>query len=227
MTVKVLVVDDERKIREVVRLYLERDGFDVYEAEDGDEALEVFHDLKPDLVILDLMLPKIPGQDVASAIREHFDTPIIMLTAKISEEDRISGLQGGADDYVTKPFSPKELVARANAVLRRNWRKESQSQELTSGDQIVRVNQSTREVTVGTHGVPLTPTEYSLLLLFLRNPGVVFSRSKLAQEAFGWEYAGYEETIYVHIKNLRKKLDYNTPKRYIQTVYGVGYRWVE
>ena len=225
MAEKVLVVDDERKIRDIVRLYLERDGFHVYEAEDGPEALEVFRDLQPDLVILDLMLPGLSGQEVAAAMRQNSDTPIIMLTAKTSEEDRIAGLRGGADDYVTKPFSPKELVARANAVLRRNWRKELET--FTSGDQLIRVNESRREVTVGGQVITLTPTEYRLLLLFLRNPGVVFSRSKLADQAFGWDYAGYEETIYVHIKNLRKKLDAHTSKRYIQTVYGVGYRWVE
>jgi DNA-binding response OmpR family regulator len=225
MAEKVLVVDDEGKIREIVRLYLERDGFMVYEAQDGAEALEVFGEVQPDLVILDLMLPQIPGEELAEIIRRGSDIPIIMLTAKTSEEDRIRGLKGGADDYVTKPFSPKELVARVNAVLRRSWRRDYQ--EVTSGDLVICVNQSKHEVTINNQQVDLTPTEYRLLLVFLRNPGIVFSRTKLAEYVFGWNYSGYEESIYVHIKNLRKKLGDHTKKRYIQTVYGVGYRWLE
>lgn len=225
MAEKVLVVDDEQKIRDIVRLYLERDGFIVFEAQDGEEALEVFHEEQPDLVILDLMLPKISGEELARLFRQTSDVPIIMLTAKTSEEDRISGFKGGADDYVTKPFSPKELVARANAVLRRHWRREQE--EFASGDQAIHVNQTRHEVTLNGDMLTLTPTEYRLLLVFLRHPGVVFSRAKLAENVFGWDYGGYEDTIYVHIKNLRKKLDAHTKKRYIQTVYGVGYRWVE
>lgn len=225
MSEKVLVVDDERKIRDIVRLYLERDGFGVYEAKDGEEALKVFQELRPDLLILDLMLPKLSGEDVTAFIRQTSDVPIIMLTAKTSEESRIAGLRGGADDYVTKPFSPKELVARVNAVLRRNWRKVPE--ELKSTDGFIQVNQVKHETTVHGQSIALTPTEHRLLILFLKNPAVVFSRAQLAEEAFGWDYAGYEETIYVHIKNLRKKLDAHSPKRYIHTVYGMGYRWLE
>lgn len=222
---KVLVVDDEQKIRDIVRLYLERDGFKVCEAKDGEEALDVFREIQPDMVILDLMLPKISGEELARLLRQTTDVPIIMLTAKTSEEERISGLKGGADDYVTKPFSPNELVARVNAVLRRNWRREQE--ELTSGDQAISVNRSQHEATLNGQVLALTPTEYSLLLVFLKNPGVVFSRTQLAEHIFGWDHIGYEETMYVHIKNLRKKLDAHTEKRYIQTVYGVGYRWLE
>lgn len=225
MAEKVLVVDDELKIREIVRLYLEQDGFLVYEAQDGEEALEVFQEVQPDLVILDLMLPQIPGEELARTIRQYSDIPIIMLTAKTSEEDRIRGLEDGADDYVTKPFSPKELVARVNAVLRRNLRREQE--EVTSGDQVIRINRIKHEVTINDEQVALTPTEYRLLLVFLRNPGIVFSRTKLAEHVFGWDYAGYEESIYVHIKNLRKKMGSHTKNAYIQTAYGVGYRWVE
>lgn len=225
MAEKVLVVDDEQKIREIVRLYLERDGFLVYEAQDGEEALEVFQAVQPDLVILDLMLPQIPGEEVIGTIRQFSDIPIIMLTAKTGEADRIRGLEDGADDYVTKPFSPKELVARVNAVLRRNWRKDHE--EVTSGDGVIRINGTKHEVTIEGEQIDLTPTEYRLLLVFLRNPGVVFSRTRLAEHVFGWDYAGYEESIYVHIKNLRKKLSEHAKKRYIQTVYGVGYRWLE
>ena len=225
MAETVLVVDDERKIRDIVRLYLERDGFRVYAAEDGEEALEIFHQVKPDLVILDLMLPKLSGEELGRLFRQTSDVPLIMLTAKTSEEDRIRGLRGGADDYVTKPFSPKELVARVNAVLRRNWRKEGDV--FTSGDRAIHVNQTRHEVTLQGQKLSLTPTEYRLLLVLLRNPGVVFSRARLAEHVFGWDYAGYEETMYAHIKNLRKKLDAHTDKRYNETVYGVGYRWLE
>lgn len=225
MQQKVLIVEDETKIREIVKIYLERDGFLVYEASTGLEGLEVFQEVEPDLVILDLMLPELSGEEVCSAIRSKWETPIIMLTAKTSEGDRIRGLQSGADDYVTKPFSPKELVARVNAVLRRNWGREVQ--ELTSQDGLIRVNQAKHEITVHGAEVALTPTEYRLLVLFLRNPGMVFSRSELAEHAFGWDYQGYEETIYAHIKNLRKKLETHTTKEYIATVYGIGYKWVE
>lgn len=222
---KVLIVEDEAKIREIVKIYLERDGFVVYEAGTGREGLEVFQDVEPDLVILDLMLPELSGEEVCQTIRSKWETPIIMLTAKTSEGDRIRGLQSGADDYVTKPFSPKELVARVNAVLRRNWGRDQL--ELTSGDGVIRVNQTKHEITIGGQEVALTPTEYRLLVLFLRNPGIVFSRGELAEHAFGWDYQGYEETIYVHIKNLRKKLEAQTTKEYITTVYGMGYKWVE
>lgn len=225
MQQKVLIVEDETKIREIVKIYLERDGFSVYEASAGLEGLEVFQEVEPDLVILDLMLPELSGEEVCSAIRSKWETPIIMLTAKTSEGDRIRGLQSGADDYVTKPFSPKELVARVNAVLRRNWGREIQ--ELTSQDGLIRVNEAKHEITVHGAEVALTPTEYRLLVLFLRNPGMVFSRSELAEHAFGWDYQGYEETIYAHIKNLRKKLEAHTTKEYITTVYGMGYKWVE
>lgn len=225
MQQKVLIVEDETKIREIVKIYLERDGFSVYEASTGLEGLEVFQEVEPDLVILDLMLPELSGEEVCSAIRSKWETPIIMLTAKTSEGDRIRGLQSGADDYVTKPFSPKELVARVNAVLRRNWGREIQ--ELTSQDGLIRVNEAKHEITVHGAEVALTPTEYRLLVLFLRNPGMVFSRSELAEHAFGWDYQGYEETIYAHIKNLRKKLETHTTKEYITTVYGMGYKWVE
>lgn len=225
MQQKVLVVEDEAKIRNIVKLYLEKDGFDVFEAATGTEALAVFEAIEPDLVILDLMLPELSGTEVCAYIRSRWDTPIIMLTAKTSEEERIAGLQSGADDYVTKPFSPKELVARVNAVLRRKWGKESA--ELASADGVVRMNRTKHETRVAEQEISLTPTEYRLLELFLSNPGVVFSRSELAERAFGWDFQGYEETIYVHIKNLRKKIEAHTTTQYIATVYGMGYKWVQ
>lgn len=222
---KILVVEDEKKIREIIKIYLQQDGFAVLEAADGKEALELFEKEKPALVILDLMLPKISGEEVSAEIRSVSEVPIIMLTAKTSEEDRVKGLQSGVDDYVTKPFSPKELVARVNAVLRRHWRRSEG--EISSKDKVIRINRAKHEVTVEDIPIALTPTEYRLLDLFLANPGVVFSRSELAERAFGWDYEGYEETIYVHIKNLRKKLEPHTSQDYIDTVYGVGYRWLE
>ncbi|HHY09004.1 MAG TPA: response regulator transcription factor [Firmicutes bacterium] len=222
---KILVVEDEGKIREIVKLYLQQDGFAVLEAKDGAEALELFRREAPDLVILDLMLPKIPGEEVSAQIRAVSEVPIIMLTAKTSEEDRVRGLESGVDDYVTKPFSPKELVARVNAVLRRHRRRSEG--DLKSGDKVVCIDRAKHEVTVNGNLISLTPTEYRLLVLFLNNPGVVFSRAELAERAFGWDYEGYEETIYVHIKNLRKKLEPHAPQDYIDTVYGVGYRWLE
>lgn len=225
VTPKVLVVEDEAKIREIVKIYLERAGFVVFEAADGEKALALFGKEQPDLVILDLMLPIVTGEQVAAVIRATSETPIIMLTAKTSEEDRVRGLESGVDDYVTKPFSPKELVARVNAVLRRNRRRENSN--LISGDGVIQVNQTKHETMVQGQLVSLTPTEYRLLVLFLSNPGVVFSRNELAEYAFGWDYEGYEETIYAHIKNLRKKLEPLTDKQYINTVYGMGYRWLE
>lgn len=222
---KILVVDDEQKIRKIVKLYLERAGFSVHEAEDGPQALDLFRRLLPDLVILDLMLPGLSGEQVCSAIRQGHDTPIIMLTAKVGEEDRVAGLECGADDYVLKPFSPKELVARVNAVLRRSGR--LQRRPLASGDGEVKIDPVRHETLVKGQAVELTPTEYRLLALFLANPGTVFSRGQLAEQVLGTDYDSYEETIYAHIKNLRKKISAHTAQRYIDTVYGIGYRWLE
>ncbi|NLJ81195.1 MAG: response regulator transcription factor [Firmicutes bacterium] len=224
MVWKVLIVEDEKKIREIVKLYLQQDGFSVLEAADGQEALQVFQEQRPDLVILDLMLPKLSGEEVSAFIRKQGETPIIMLTAKTSEEDRVKGLESGVDDYVTKPFSPKELAARVKAVLRRSGK--PREAELKSGDGLIKVNQARHKTKVGGQSVALTPTEYRILVLFLSNPGVVFSRAELAEKAFGWDYEGYEETIYVHIKNLRKKIEPHSNREYIDTVYGVGYRWL-
>ncbi|HBN94977.1 MAG TPA: DNA-binding response regulator [Firmicutes bacterium] len=223
---KILVVDDEEALVRLITYNLNKAGFETVAAFDGDQAWHLINTEQPDLIILDLMLPGKDGLEICREIRRaNLQTPIIMLTARDDEIDRVLGLEMGADDYVTKPFSPKELVARVNAVLRRSWRRDYQ--EVTSGDLVICVNQSKHEVTINNQQVDLTPTEYRLLLVFLRNPGIVFSRTKLAEYVFGWNYSGYEESIYVHIKNLRKKLGDHTKKRYIQTVYGVGYRWLE
>lgn len=224
MATKILVVEDELKILEIVKLYLEREGYNVFTARTGLQALKVFSEITPDLVILDLMLPELAGEEVLAEIRENYRTPVIILTAKTSEDERIAGLRHGADDYVIKPFSPKELVARVAAVLRRSGL--GSENELRSKDHSIFVNLAKHLVLVQGHEVALTPTEYRLLVTFLSNPDMAFSRSELAEKAFGWDYEGYEDTIYVHIKNLRKKIETYTQEKYISTVYGIGYKWV-
>ncbi|MFQ6016433.1 MAG: response regulator [Anaerolineae bacterium] len=224
MTGKVLVVDDERNIVKVVKAYLEQAGFQVVTAYDGQEALTVFRHEKPSLVVLDLMLPVIDGLDVCRTMRREANVPIIMLTARIEETDRLIGLELGADDYVTKPFSPRELVARVRAVLRRTQGEPETPQVLTAGDIVVDLTRHT--VTVQGKEVNLTPTEFDLLTVLVQNPGRVYSRLQLLDRVQGYAYEGYERTIDAHIKNLRQKIEPD-PKnpRYIMTVYGVGYKF--
>lgn len=224
MTGKVLVVDDERNIVKVVKAYLEQAGFQVVTAYDGQEALTVFRHEKPSLVVLDLMLPVIDGLDVCRTMRREANVPIIMLTARIEETDRLIGLELGADDYVSKPFSPRELVARVRAVLRRTQGEPETPQVLTAGDIVVDLTRHT--VTVQGKEVNLTPTEFDLLTVLVQNPGRVYSRLQLLDRVQGYAYEGYERTIDAHIKNLRQKIEPD-PKnpRYIMTVYGVGYKF--
>jgi DNA-binding response OmpR family regulator len=224
MPKKILVVDDEREIVKVVRAYLEEAGFAVVVASDGQEALTVFRHEKPALVILDWMLPKLSGIDVSRSLRKESDVPIIMLTAKVEESDKLVGLELGADDYVTKPFSPRELVARVRAVLRRTESGETPPQMLESGD--IRMDLASRTVEARGSRIDLTPTEFDLLALFLQNPGRVFTRMQLLDKVQGYAYEGYERTIDAHIKNLRQKIE-ETPSKptHIVTVYGVGYRF--
>ncbi|GAB4400462.1 MAG: response regulator transcription factor [Anaerolineales bacterium] len=224
MTKKILVVDDEREIVKVVRAYLQDAGFSVVTAADGQEALTVFRHEKPALVILDWMLPKMSGMDVCRALRKESDVPIIMLTARVEETDKLIGLELGADDYVTKPFSPRELVARVRAVLRRAEGGEAPPEIVEAGD--VRLDMASRTVEVRGKRVDLTPTEFDLLAVLAQNPGRVFTRMQLLDKVQGYAYEGYERTIDVHIKNLRQKIE-ETPSepRHIVTVYGVGYRF--
>jgi DNA-binding response OmpR family regulator len=226
MSSKILVVDDEPKIVRVLRGYLESAGFQVIAAYDGTEALAAVRHKAPDLVILDLMLPEVDGLDVARAIRRKSDVPLIMLTARVEEADRLIGLELGADDYVTKPFSPREVVARVRAVLRRVGGSESASRVLAVG--AVNLDLDKRLVKVSDQQVELTPTEFDLLATLMDSPGRVFSRMQLLDKIQGYAYEGYERTIDAHVKNLRQKIEQD-PKnpRFILTVYGLGYRFVE
>jgi DNA-binding response OmpR family regulator len=220
----VLVVDDEHKIAHLVRDYLENAGFRVVMAYDGKMATAQFRYEQPDLVVLDLNLPGMDGIDVARAIRQERNTPIIMLTARVEETDRIVGLELGADDYVTKPFSPRELVARVRAVLRRAGENEPPSPLLRVHDLVIDVEK--RTVARGETVIDLTTTEFDLLTVLARQAGRVFSRMELLDRVQGTAFEGYERTIDVHIKNLRKKLEPD-PRHptYILTVYGAGYRF--
>jgi DNA-binding response OmpR family regulator len=220
----VLVVDDEHKIAHLVRDYLENAGFRVVMAYDGKMATAQFRYEQPDLVVLDLNLPGMDGIDVARAIRQERNTPIIMLTARVEETDRIVGLELGADDYVTKPFSPRELVARVRAVLRRAGETEPPSPLLRVHDLVIDVEK--RTVARGETVIDLTTTEFDLLTVLARQAGRVFSRMELLDRVQGTTFEGYERTIDVHIKNLRKKLEPD-PRHpaYILTVYGAGYRF--
>lgn len=224
MSKKVLVVDDEHKIRELVKLYLDKEGFSVTCAVDGAAALEAWEKDTPDLIVLDLLLPKVSGLDVCRQIRQSSSVPIIMLTAKTEEVDKLIGLELGADDYVTKPFSPRELVARIRAVLRRaEVPQKKEMEELSVGE--LTLSFARHEASVDGEVVNLTPTEFQLLTIFMSNPGRVFSRLQLVDHVQGYAFEGYERTMDAHIKNLRRKIEADPSKpRYIQTVYGVGYK---
>jgi DNA-binding response OmpR family regulator len=226
MSQKILVVDDEREIVKLVRAYLEQAGFRVVTAADGQEALIVFRHEKPDLVVLDLSLPRIDGLDVCRTIRRESDTPVIMLTARVEEQDRLVGLELGADDYIVKPFSPREVVARVRVVLRRTQPAPSAPETITAAD--VTLDLTRHAVTVDGQSVELTPTEFALLRAMAAEPGRAFSRMELLDAAQGETYEGYERTIDTHVKNLRAKIEPD-PKspRYIITVYGVGYKFAE
>jgi DNA-binding response OmpR family regulator len=223
----ILVVDDEPKIVKTVRAYLENAGFRVVAAGDGQMALTVFRHEKPALVILDLGLPAIDGLDVARTLRRDTNVPIIMLTARVDEADKLIGLELGADDYVTKPFSPRELVARVRAVLRRTGAEREQAPvPIAVGD--VNIDLERRQVTVSGRAVDLTPTEFDLLVVVARHPGRVFTRLELLDRVQGYAFDGYERTVDAHIKNLRQKIEPDPKQpRYLLTVYGVGYRFSE
>jgi DNA-binding response OmpR family regulator len=225
---KILVVDDEPNIREVVELYLRRDGHSVVSAADGAEALELYRQSNPDLVVLDLMLPKVSGLEVCRRIQADGRIPVIMLTARGEEEDRIVGLGIGADDYVVKPFSPRELAARVEAVLRRVNEAQIGSgseKSLFFGD--LRIDPSAREVTIRDVPVTLTAREFDLLHHMASQPRRVFTRDHLMQTVWGYAFAGDTSTVTVHIRRLREKIEPDPARpRYLQTVWGVGYRFV-
>ncbi|KPL24114.1 MAG: hypothetical protein AMJ93_03100 [Anaerolineae bacterium SM23_84] len=223
----ILVVDDEPKIVRTVRAYLEGAGFRVVTAEDGQAALTVFRHERPALVILDLGLPSIDGLDVTRTLRRESDVPIIMLTARVDEADKLIGLELGSDDYVTKPFSPRELVARVRAVLRRaGLSKEQAPAPVVAGD--VHIDLERRKVTVSGESVDLTPTEFDLLAVLARHPGRVFTRLELLDLVQGYAFEGYQRTVDAHVKNLRQKIEADPKQpRYVVTVYGVGYKFGE
>ncbi len=227
MSRTILVVDDDKKTVDLIRLYLEREKYRVLVAYDGQQALTLARQKYPSLIILDWMLPRVDGLDVCRILRVDSNVPIIMLTAKAAEEDTLLGLDLGADDYLTKPFSPRELVARVRVVLRRATSQQSEDQlpdELSTGPFMV----DFRSHEVRLHGqlVNLTPTEFKLLETLVREPGRVFSRLELVKRVFGLDYEGFERTVDVHIMNLRKKIEaHPNEPAYLQTVYGVGYKF--
>ena len=222
----ILIVDDDREIIRLVRSYLENANFTIWDASDGETALQILRRERPDLLILDLMLPQIDGLDIARYIRADANlhkTPIIMLTARITDTDKILGLELGADDYITKPFNPQEVVARVRAVLRRANPDWGLSSVLKYGEIVL--DEERRTVTIYAELVSLTPTEFNILRTLMQRPEVVFSRSELVEQALGYDYESLERTLDNHIRNLRKKIepDPNNPI-YIKTVYGIGYR---
>jgi len=225
MTHRILVVDDEVQIVRVLRGYLEKAGFAVLTANDGREGLRLARQERPDLVILDLMLPGMDGLDVCRALRKDAELPIIMLTARVEETDRLIGLELGADDYVTKPFSPREVVARVRAVLRRTRPDAPRAQDEVLHLGELHLDTARRMLAAGQRQVELTPSEFEILRVMLSSPGRVFSRAQLLEAAQGVTYEGYERTIDTHIKNLRHKIEEHPRRpRYLLTVHGVGYK---
>jgi DNA-binding response OmpR family regulator len=224
---KVLIIEDEPKIQQIVKAYLEKEDFEVFLAGDGVKGLEMAREIRPDLVILDLMLPKLPGEELLSRLRQISDVPVLILSAKSSEEERIFGLQIGADDYLVKPFSPRELVARVQARLRRSGGMTAPTAQTASfnNGQFV-MDTGKHEVRVREHSVTLTPTEFKLLALLIQTPGQVLSRAQLVEQVQGYSFDGYDRTIDSHVKNLRQKIEANPAKPvFILTVFGVGYRF--
>lgn len=223
----ILLIEDDQKIARVVRLYLEGAGFRVVHASKGKDGLEAFFRESPELVILDLMLPDISGEEICMTIKEKDDVPVIMLTAKSSEEERITGFNLGADDYVVKPFSPRELVMRVKALLRRYKKSEASGGVMSFNNGLLVIDERSYEVRKEGISLNLTPTEFKLLHVLASSPERVFTREELVQRALGYEFEGYERTIDAHIKNIRQKLGDNSRRpQFILTIYGVGYKFM-
>ena len=222
----VLVVDDDPNVLQLARLYLERDGHQVVTAADGTLALAMALDEQPGLVVLDVMLPGMNGLDVCRTLRRESSVPIIMLTARVEEEDRLAGLDLGADDYVTKPFSPRELAARVRAVLRRTDRDNAATESSTLSSGPLELDLRFRRATIGGSELPLTPTEFRLLTLLVRHPGRTFTRDQIIDSVMGEDFDGFDRTVDAHVSSLRRKLSAapGGASRLIQTVYGSGYR---
>lgn len=220
----VLIVDDDVKLVKLLQTYFEKEGCLVYSTTNGLDALQVVREQKPDIMILDLMLPGLDGLDVCRRIRKDNDIPILMLTARDEERDRLVGLEIGADDYVTKPFSPKEVVARAKAILRRTNKEVVRSGLIIAGKLMIDLER--HQVTKAGLVLELTPTEFKILELLAANAGRVYSRLQIVEQTQGHTFEGYERTIDAHIKNLRRKVEINPKEpQYIQTIYGIGYKF--
>lgn len=221
----ILMVDDDRRTVDLVKLYLERDNYQVITSYDGLDAVAKAKAAKPDLIVLDLMLPGLDGLSICRQLRELSSVPIIMLTARTTEQDRVAGLDSGADDYLTKPFSPRELMARVRAVLRRIADENLASPPAPIDYGPIHVNPATREVTAGGRPVELTRIEFQLLLTFLAEPGRIFGRDQLISKVFGYDYEGFDRVVDVHVHRLRRKLEPDSEKStFIQSIYGEGYR---
>lgn len=226
MNEKILVVDDEINLLKVVKDYLLLESYEVYTADRGTKAIELFHSIQPDFVILDLMLPDISGEEICKLIRKESDVPILMLSAKSDEDDKVSGLTIGADDYLTKPFSPRELMGRVRAILRR-----SKGNSIVTD--ILEYNSNDLYIDIPKHVVKkagkvanLTPNEFKVLIALAQNPHKVFTRSQLVSIAFGHDFDGYDRTVDTHIKNIRQKIEDNAKEpKYVITVYGIGYKF--
>lgn len=224
--IRILIVEDEKGISDIEKIYLEKEGYEVDQAFDGEEALALFHENLYDLILLDLMLPKISGEEVAERIRASSDTPIIMISAKVDEEDVIQGLKLGSDDYMTKPFSPKEMVQRVKTVLRRSDKYKIPKADLLSFDNgKIQINFDTYEVLKDGENTNLTANEFKILTTLFSNPHKIFTRDEIIEIAFGLDYDAYDRAIDTHIKNIRQKLEDNPREpKYIKTVYGMGYK---
>jgi DNA-binding response OmpR family regulator len=224
----ILVVDDEQKIADVVKAYLEKEGYNVFTALDGEMALDTFSKEAIHLIVLDLMLPKLSGEEVCHRIRSTSNVPIIMLTAKVAEDERIDGISMGSDDYLTKPFSVRELVVRVRALLRRSYRDTIPLADILSfnkGDLEVDIKKMIAKKQGNV--VSLTTNEFKILTILLANSGQVFSREQLVEKAFGIDYEGFDRTIDTHIKNIRHKIEDNPKEpKYIITIYGMGYKFI-
>lgn len=219
----ILIIEDENYLAELMKAYLEREGFTVFVALDGQTGLNLFREKRPSLMLLDIMLPALDGWEFCRQVRLSAKTPIIMLTARTAEEDKLRGLEMGADDYITKPFSPRELVARVRAVLRRTLPEDENSQVISMAE--LAMDYARRSVAIGSQSVELTAKEFEVLWALIRHPGQVFSRQQLLDLVWGYEFYGDSRTVDTHIKKVRQKLDSLGRYSYVQTVWGVGYKF--
>ena len=226
--VTALVIEDDKEVSQLIRLYLAQAGYRVMTAEDGLSGLLMALEDSPDIVLLDLNLPDMDGIEVCQNVRKQSEVPIIMVTARVEEDDRLTGLDLGADDYVSKPFSPRELVARVNAVLRRTnkavEKRETAGSQINAGDVVIDLDR--RSATVLGDEIEVTPTEFRLLAYFIEGYGRTVSREQIIENVFGYDFSGYDRTVDTHVSNLRKKLEAANPdKQHLKTMYGVGYRF--